>query len=92
MVHFAGNSLDYSDFGSQSSRQDIHEHRLRLLKLNNSVARRAAAALEDSVRTAAPIEINQQKAVAITPADVRIYFELPNYSIIKFWVFFRKFL
>uniref|UniRef100_A0A0R3RFJ7 Uncharacterized protein n=1 Tax=Elaeophora elaphi TaxID=1147741 RepID=A0A0R3RFJ7_9BILA len=41
-------SSDYSFFGSQSSRRDIREQRLRLLRLNTSVARRAAAALEDS--------------------------------------------
>ncbi|EFO28372.1 hypothetical protein LOAG_00104 [Loa loa] len=42
-------SSNYSLFDSQSSRRDIREQRYRLLKLNTSVARRAAAALEDSV-------------------------------------------
>uniref|UniRef100_A0AAF5PKD0 Uncharacterized protein n=1 Tax=Wuchereria bancrofti TaxID=6293 RepID=A0AAF5PKD0_WUCBA len=41
-------SSNYSLFDSQSSRRDIREQRFRLLKLNTSVARRAAAALEDS--------------------------------------------
>ncbi|VIO88793.1 Uncharacterized protein BM_BM9535 [Brugia malayi] len=41
-------SSDYSLFDSQSSRRDIREQRFRLLKLNTSIARRAAAALEDS--------------------------------------------
>ncbi|KAM3728481.1 Protein max [Dirofilaria immitis] len=42
-------SSDYSLFNSQSSKRDIREQRLRLLRLNTTVARRAAAALEDSL-------------------------------------------
>ncbi|VDO27952.1 unnamed protein product [Onchocerca flexuosa] len=42
------NSSDYSLFDSQTSRRDIREQRLRLLKLNTTVARRVAAALEES--------------------------------------------
>uniref|UniRef100_A0A8R1TRR9 Uncharacterized protein n=1 Tax=Onchocerca volvulus TaxID=6282 RepID=A0A8R1TRR9_ONCVO len=42
------NSSDYSLFDSQTSRRDIREQRLRLLKLDTTVARRVAAALEDS--------------------------------------------
>ncbi|VDM95899.1 unnamed protein product [Thelazia callipaeda] len=41
-------SSDYSLFDSKTSIRDIREQRIRLLKLNTSVARRAAAALKDS--------------------------------------------
>ncbi|CAG9536713.1 unnamed protein product [Cercopithifilaria johnstoni] len=41
-------SSEYSLFDPQSSRRDIREQRFRLFRLNSSVARRVAAALEDS--------------------------------------------
>ncbi|VDK73327.1 unnamed protein product [Litomosoides sigmodontis] len=41
-------SSDYSLLDSQSSRRDIREQRFRLFRLNTSVARRVATALQDS--------------------------------------------
>uniref|UniRef100_A0A915PMZ9 Uncharacterized protein n=1 Tax=Setaria digitata TaxID=48799 RepID=A0A915PMZ9_9BILA len=56
-------SSDYSLFDSQSSREDIRKQRSRLLRLDTSVARRAAAALEDSI-VSAPTQDEQEKSAA----------------------------
>ncbi|KAK6112474.1 hypothetical protein QQG55_47840 [Brugia pahangi] len=67
-------SSDYSLFDSQSSRRDIREQRFRLLKLNTSIARRAAVALEDSAFSTSTRNKKE------TPAAERVNFKFQHIS------------
>lgn len=52
-------------FDSQSSRRDIREQRFRLFKLNTSVARRVAIALQDS-ELSTSAQYKKEKPIAET--------------------------
>lgn len=70
-VHFFwGDSSDYSIFDSQLSRQDIREQRRRLLQLNTSVARQAAAALQDSLFSSSTQ--NKKKKLTVEPVNFKL--------------------